>query len=186
MARNLNIQVSSIVPMKAEFTDVRATLARWIMLGFELAMLKSRSNMDSDEGRRYLEQAGLLLPGEWVALVPGDRHTTVMFWIQVKVRQLADDGVIAHPHYSVKIFDSITSMRAKASKLQIQQRPRFSKCCQRSWFEMWFAPRHQRGWGSQPKHVSKAGYENVTPVCVCLVLQANDMMSSLDRDQPYA
>lgn len=31
--------------------DTRATLGRWVMLAFELAMLKSRGNMDSDEGR---------------------------------------------------------------------------------------------------------------------------------------
>jgi hypothetical protein len=72
---------------------------------FELAMLKSRGNMDSDEGRAYLEGVGLLAPGEWAALVHGDRHTTVMWWINIQVRQLSDEGVIAHPVWAVKIFD---------------------------------------------------------------------------------
>ena len=126
-ARNLNINLSTIVPLRPELAETRATLHRWVMLAFELAMLKSRGMIDSDDGRGYLERAGLLLPTEWDALVDGDRHTTVFWWIQIQVRQLADDGVIAHPVWAVKVFDSITFMRAKA----------------------------------------------------------NDMMSSLDRDQPY-
>ena len=66
---------------------------------------------------RYLESSGLLAAGEWDALVCGDRHTTVMWWINVQVRQLADDGVIAHPVWAVKLFDGVTSMRAKANDM---------------------------------------------------------------------
>ena len=87
------------------------------MLAFELAMLKSRGSMDSDKGRGYLERSGLLLPNEWDALVNGDRHTTVFWWIQMQVRQLTSDGVIEHAVWTSKIFDDITFMRSKANDM---------------------------------------------------------------------
>ena len=43
MARNLNIQLSTIVPLRDDLMHDRETLHRWVMLAFELAMLKSRS-----------------------------------------------------------------------------------------------------------------------------------------------
>ena len=54
------------------------------MLGFELAMLKARGKIDSSAGKDFLEAEGLLCPGEWQALIDGDRHTTVFWWIQVR------------------------------------------------------------------------------------------------------
>ena len=45
-------------------------------LNLHVLVLKSRGNMDSDEGRDHLERTGLLLPEEWDALVDGERHTT--------------------------------------------------------------------------------------------------------------
>jgi hypothetical protein len=123
----LNIQISTIVPLRPELMETRATLGRWVMLAFELAMLKSRGKMDDDEGRKYLVKSGLLMLEEWDVMCVGDRHTTVFWWIQLQVRELADDGIIVHPEWAANIFRGITAMRAKA----------------------------------------------------------NDMMSSLDRDQPY-
>jgi len=116
-ARNLNINLSTIVPLRPELEGIRSTLHRWVMLAFELAMLKSRGNMDSDEGRGYLERSGLLVPGEWEALVNGDRHTTVFWWIQMQVRQLTTEGVIEQAAFAVKIYEDITFMRAKANDM---------------------------------------------------------------------
>ena len=45
-------------------------------------MLKARGNMDTELGRAHLERLGLLLGGEWEAMVVGDRHTSVLCWIQ--------------------------------------------------------------------------------------------------------
>ena len=39
--------------------------------------------MDSEAGRVHLLSTKLLEPDEWEALVPGDRHSTVFWWIQV-------------------------------------------------------------------------------------------------------
>lgn len=66
-ARNLNILLSSLLPIDREDKDLcktRKTLARWVMLAFELAMLKARGHMDSDEGKDYLLSSGLLEEGE--------------------------------------------------------------------------------------------------------------------------
>ena len=87
------------------------------MLAFELAMLKSRGNMDSDEGKAYLEGSGLLHLGEWDHLVPGDRHTTVFWWIQLKVHNLRDEDIIRRDIFAANIFGAITDMRARANDM---------------------------------------------------------------------
>ena len=73
------------------------------MLGFELAMLKARGKIDSSAGKDFLEAEGLLCPGEWQALIDGDRHTTVFWWIQVrsKPRLLCTKGL----HHSLFVVD---------------------------------------------------------------------------------
>jgi hypothetical protein len=99
-ARNLNILVASFVPLDAgnyDLMDVRKTLGRWIMLAMELAMLKARGAMDSADGREHLSSLSLLEPGEWEAMVTGDRHSTVFWWIlteMVKMRTYISYNII--------------------------------------------------------------------------------------------
>ena len=38
--------------------------------------------MDAEAGRAHLLSTKLLETAEWEALVPGDRHSTVFWWIQ--------------------------------------------------------------------------------------------------------
>ncbi|KAL1499372.1 hypothetical protein AB1Y20_011578 [Prymnesium parvum] len=83
--RNLILQLSAAVPMDAaggmsaeEVARLRSDLGRWAVLTHEVAMLKARGEMDSEEGRQYLLKAGLMEEGEWEAMVAGDRHTTVL------------------------------------------------------------------------------------------------------------
>jgi hypothetical protein len=116
-ALNLNVQLGSIVPLRPELAQTRETLHRWVMLAFELSMLKSRDKMDSDEGREYLERSGLLLPEEWDPLVNGDRHTTVCWWIQVQIRQLADEKIIASPNWAGTLFGAVSAFRAKGEDM---------------------------------------------------------------------
>lgn len=65
---------------------------------------------------RYLERCGLLADGEWEALLPGDRHTTAFWWIQMQVRRLTDEGVV-NEIWASTIFGAITAMRAKANDM---------------------------------------------------------------------
>ena len=118
-ARNLNILLSSLVPLDPDdkaLCESRKTLGRWVMLAFELAMLKARGNMDSDAGRDYLLSCGLLADGEWEVMVNGDRHSTVFWWIALKVEQLRRDGYLC-VEYVVRLTASISSMRGQANDL---------------------------------------------------------------------
>ena len=54
-----------------------------MLLAYELAVLKPRNAMDSDRARDHLKAVGLLEADEWEKMVPGDRHTTVFFWILI-------------------------------------------------------------------------------------------------------
>jgi hypothetical protein len=66
--------------------NVRKKMERWVVLGFELAVLNERGLMYTEEGRQLLESLGLVVDDEWDATVPGDRHTTVWFWMQLKTQ----------------------------------------------------------------------------------------------------
>lgn len=118
-ARNLNILLSSLVPLdksNKELHASRKTLGRWVMLAFELAMLKARGNMDSEAGKQYLLSSGLMVKGEWEAMVNGDRHSTVFWWISMKVQRLQVDGYLC-AEYVVRISAAVSSMRAQANDL---------------------------------------------------------------------
>ena len=92
--RELNIMISTYIEDEPDGGTSRKTLARWSMLAYELAMLKAQKNMDSNQGRMALEANGLLAPGEWQAMIPGDRHTTVYFWLSKKIHQLYKEGCL--------------------------------------------------------------------------------------------
>ena len=100
----------------AQCSETRSTVCRWVMLGFELAVLKARGAMDSDEGREFLEAEGLLVGDEWESMVQGDRHTTCFFWVQLALRRLADGKAISQ-HVLCHCAASIADMRAQANDL---------------------------------------------------------------------
>jgi hypothetical protein len=86
------IQLSTLLPLSEDehIAHARKMMLRWVVLGFELAVLKGRGLVDAEEGRQLLESLGLVVDDEWDAMVPGERHTTVWFWLQLKARKLAD------------------------------------------------------------------------------------------------
>ena len=99
--RNLLIQLATFVPFDADNLQLMATrqkLARWVSLAYELAILKARGHMDSDQGYGHLVEVGLLEPAEWECLVNGDRHSTVIFWIQREVMRMGEKGLIHATH----------------------------------------------------------------------------------------
>eukprot|EP00440_Ansanella_granifera_P009346 gb/GFBE01010128.1/.p1 GENE.gb/GFBE01010128.1/~~gb/GFBE01010128.1/.p1 ORF type:complete len:380 (+),score=67.40 gb/GFBE01010128.1/:1-1140(+) len=117
--RNLVVQVATFVPnekVNAEMTSQRTTLGRWIILAYELAVLKARSSMDSDEGYKFLLQEKLVCEQEWEAMVPGDRHTTVVTWIQQRLVTLHQQGAIPI-EYVRKVTEDITSFRGLANDI---------------------------------------------------------------------
>ena len=118
-ARNLNILVASFVPLEPSNRDnmeTRKTLGRWIMLAMELSMLKARGAMDSEMGLQHLNRMSLLEPGEWEAMVPGDRHSTIFWWIQMELTRLQKEGIIPIEYVCVAA-NHISAMRAQANDL---------------------------------------------------------------------
>ncbi len=110
--RNLLINICSIIPNPVD----RKLFARWAVLGFELAVLKGRDLIDSEEGRAYLDKLHLIEGDEWLTMVNGDRHTTVWFWIQVKAEKLRRKNEIQGLEFQT-ICQAITLSRDKANDL---------------------------------------------------------------------
>ena len=88
--RNLSIQIASFLPVHADprVADRRMLLERWVLLAYELAVLKGKGLIDHDIGRDHVTTLKLLETGEWEAMVPGDRHSTVFFWINTELVRL--------------------------------------------------------------------------------------------------
>ena len=96
--------------------EVRLRLGRYVSLALELAMLKARGKMDDDQARIFLLRERLLEDGEWEAMQPGDRHTTVLFWISIQAKLLCDANMI-NERAALFISDAALSMRANANDL---------------------------------------------------------------------
>jgi len=94
--RGLIIQIGAILPQgnDEESFNLRQTMLRWTLLGYELAVLNGRNKMDTLEGRYHLDYLGLLEWDEWDKMTHGDRITSVLFWILSKLSQLQSQGVI--------------------------------------------------------------------------------------------
>ena len=86
------------------------------MLAFELAMLKAKGIMDAEEGRAHLEARQLLEPDEWAALLPGDRHSMVFWWIQTELVRLARVGKLER-EFVATTCTAVSSMRGQANDL---------------------------------------------------------------------
>ena len=95
---------------------LRQRLGRYVVLALELAMLKARGVMDAEEAREYLTRESLLSEGEWQAMQPGDRHTTVLWWVSLEAKQLADAGEMSERGLA-EISEAVLTMRANANDL---------------------------------------------------------------------
>lgn len=118
-ARNLSIQIASLLSVDGgdvEVTQSRITLNRWVMLAYELAVLKPKGLMDAEAGRAYLARLDLLAPGEWEAMVRGDRHSTVFWWIETELVRLCRAGKLEAPFVASLTFH-VGSMRGQANDL---------------------------------------------------------------------
>ena len=126
--RNLLLNLSSFVshtpgfgeePSEAQLRlirESRPTLGRYVLLACELAVLKPRGKMDSEEGFEYLRKIGLVTAAEWSAMVPGDRHTSVLAWVQTICVGLRRQGILDKEESGV-IADAVSGARAQANDL---------------------------------------------------------------------
>lgn len=97
--------------------QARKTLSRWSLLGFELSVLKARGMIDDEASAvPHLQHLGLLADGEWDAMVPGDRHTTVWMWLQTYTAKLAKEGILTQ-HELQTLCTATTLIRDRANDL---------------------------------------------------------------------
>ena len=68
--------------------------------------------MDDNSVANYLAAEGFLEGNEWDMMCPGDRHTTVLYWIASQTHRLSTRKGLERDY--VLIIDGVTSMRAKA------------------------------------------------------------------------
>ena len=123
--RNLLLILSSCVSVSAgQLVDgnvevvrrSRKVLGRYVMLASELAVLKSRGHLDTNRGRQHLENLGLLEPCEWDAMVQGDRHTSVLCWINAGCIDLQRRGTLDSVHVET-IAKAVTAARTLSNDL---------------------------------------------------------------------
>mmetsp|Transcript_6899 Transcript_6899/g.14893 ORF Transcript_6899/g.14893 Transcript_6899/m.14893 type:complete len:370 (-) Transcript_6899:272-1381(-) len=116
-AREMIIRMASLVPQSKDDEKIsRKNLLRWIVLGFELSVLKARDEIDSDRGRQYLECLNLLKHDEWEKMVNGDRHTTVWFWVLSEISKHREEGTISN-EIAASLIDATCDMRDRANDL---------------------------------------------------------------------
>lgn len=72
--RALLFNICSFVPITAE----RVLVVRWVVLSFELSLMKGRGMLDHLDCKSYLEELHLIRNNEWDLMVTRDRHTTGM------------------------------------------------------------------------------------------------------------
>ena len=116
--RNLLLNANSILPIKrmGDITEPRKTATRYILMAFELAVLKSRGHMDSPQGKAYLEELSLLEQGEWESMIDGDRHTTVLYWVQSLITNFPANTHI-DPNLGAKLCGDVSTFRAQANDM---------------------------------------------------------------------
>lgn len=135
----------------------RTLLARWAVLGYELSVLKARSLVDSEAGKKYLEVSRLISNDEWVSMVDGDRHTTV--WVR-------EDAMVFSPYV----------YRVLACRVSCETFIQFAST--QYWIQSKAARLNDAGALSEFK---------LQTICNAVTLsrdKANDLMSCIDRDQP--
>lgn len=81
-----------------------------------MSVLKARNLIDTKEGKEFLELSGLIADGEWEAMVNGDRHTTVWYWIQSKAVHMNDLDMLSEFKLQT-ICNAVTLSRDKANDL---------------------------------------------------------------------
>jgi hypothetical protein len=86
------------------------------MLAFELTMLKARKNMDTEDGRDYLERMQLLEADEWDKMVPGERNSTVFLWLQMAIMEL-EKRCNMDIEYVLMLSSALAEMRDQSNDL---------------------------------------------------------------------
>ena len=85
-------------------------------MAHEIGVLKARGAMDREEARSHLLNVQLIEEGEWEAMVAGDRHTTVLWWILMAVQRMNEAGAVGSLQLR-SCAEAVSTMRAQANYL---------------------------------------------------------------------
>lgn len=96
--------------------NYRRQFGRYTVLALELAMQKARGKMDVEGMKDWLQRLKLIEEDEWERMVPGDRHTTVYFWLLAIAERARADGLLSD-QAAMSVFDSVKAARGAANDL---------------------------------------------------------------------
>jgi len=94
----------------------RKQFGRYAVLALELAIQKARGKMDSEDTKNWLQRLELIVDDEWEKMVPGDRHTTVYFWLLSIAERARVEGLLSQAA-AITVFDSVKAGRGSANDL---------------------------------------------------------------------
>jgi len=97
--------------------QARRKLGRWLLLGAEISVAKAHDMMGDAAFREHLEFIRLLADGEWEAMFPKDRHTSVWVWCYHLVSQLGAHGHLGSPQSLLLCGDALSNLRGQANDL---------------------------------------------------------------------
>lgn len=97
--------------------QMRSELARWTVLAFELAVAKARGTQDSSVTKGRLLQSGVLMEGEWQHMIPGDRHTTVFYWMTSSLNRLYIRTNVIHKDAMKHVYGSVLKLQVESADL---------------------------------------------------------------------
>ena len=118
--RSSCVNISSRLPHASvsnnDLREIRKTLGRWVLLVHEIAVLKARDSMDAESAKEFLLLNNFAIEGEWEAMLPGDRHTSVIFWIMTYLKQLQREKYMNENDLNA-LENVITNLRSQANDL---------------------------------------------------------------------
>ena len=89
--------------------DLRRTITRYASLILELAVLEARGEMEESKGKDWLEQQGLLAgEAEWSLMCPGQRHLSVLSWVNHSLSKSVTQGLISAEEHAQLMTHMVT------------------------------------------------------------------------------
>jgi len=98
-------------------SECRDTLVRYSKLTLDLAVLKCRGHMDTDRGKQWMIEEGLIVSEkEWELMVPGARQHSVISWMATLLTKAVDEGLLT-PETQAELNALFVPLRSNASDM---------------------------------------------------------------------
>jgi len=105
------------IEKKRMAAECRRTLVRYSMLTLDLAVLKCRGHMDTDRGKQWMIEEGLIVSEkEWDLMVPGARQHSVINWMATLLTKAVNEELLT-PQTQAELNALFIPMRSNASDM---------------------------------------------------------------------